>query len=52
MLQLMISGSGAVGAGAAYDTLDEGLAIDESLVDIVEFESIISIGLPVTFVTS
>jgi len=40
ILQLLISGSGATGAGAAYDVLSDGLAIDEDLVNITAFENI------------
>lgn len=40
ILQILISGSGAVGAGAAYDVLGDGLAIDEDSVNITKFETI------------
>jgi len=39
-LQLLISGSGASGAGAIYDVLHDGLAIDEDEIDIVALEAI------------
>jgi len=39
LLQIMISGSGASGAGAIYDVLPDGLAIDEDLIDIADMES-------------
>jgi len=39
LLQIMISGSGATGAGAVYDVLHDGLAIDEDLIDIADMES-------------
>ena len=40
LLQLLLSGSGASGAGAPYDVLHDGFAVDESLVDIAGMESI------------
>lgn len=39
-LQLLLSGSGAVGAGAAYDVLHDGLAVDEDDIDIAAIEQI------------